>query len=327
MNLLVDARWAGDTGIGRVFKEVMNRIPDEVSVRNVRSNVSLGHPFSPFILSKEILKSQDVDQFYSPSYMPPLYSKVPFIITIHDLNHLYYYSFFHKIYLKYIIAFIARNAKTIITVSEFSKREIVNRLGIPEDKVKVVYNGVDDVFFSNDEVLNLGFPYFLYVGNRRSYKNLEFTITAFAASKISCDFKLVLSGKPDQHLLNLIKKLGIENRIYFYGFIPEPELPKLYKGAYGLLFLSLMEGFGLPVLEAMASCTPVITSNSTSLKEIGSDSAILADPLNLKASIKEIENLANGKYDYKELVERGQLRAKEFSWERTASETWEIILA
>ncbi|MGM9476202.1 glycosyltransferase family 4 protein [Pedobacter sp. GSP4] len=326
MNLLVDARWSGDTGIGRVFKEVMKRMPEGVTVRNIKSSISLGHPFSPITLGMELLKAGNIDQFYSPSYMPPVHSSSPFIITIHDLNHLYYYSYFHKIYLKYIIAFMAKNAKAIITVSKFSKYEIVNKLGIPKEKVKVVYNGVDDIFLSNNEALNLGFPYFLYVGNRRSYKNLEFMITAFAAAVISNEFKFVISGQPDEELLKLISRLNIQDRIYFYGFIPEDELPKLYKGAHGLLFLSLMEGFGLPVLEAMASSTPVITSNTTSLQEIGCDAAILVDPSNLKDVVKEIENLANDKCNYSELVEKGLLRAKEFSWEKTGRETWDIIL-
>jgi glycosyltransferase involved in cell wall biosynthesis len=324
MNVYIDGRWEGNTGIGRVLKEVVKAKPENVEVNLLNTLFKLGDPLSPLYISKEILRSK-CDVFYSPSYMPPIYSPIPFIVTIHDLNHLYFYSKFHKFYLKYIISFLSSNAKKIITVSEYTKKELIDKLRISAQSIEVVYNGIDNSFRSNNDVILLDRPYFFYVGNKRNYKNVIRMLQAFERAKISSDFLLLLSGTSNAELDFEINKLNICSRIRFAGNISDEDLPKFYKGAYALLFVSLMEGFGLPIIEAMSAGTPVITSNITSLPEIAGDAALLVDPFNVNVIAEAIERIVFEDDLRKGLVELGYERSKIFTWERCTENIWNII--
>lgn len=324
--ILVDSRWAGNTGIGRLYKEVMKYAPSEASCEFVSSKMGLGSLLSPLMLGEEIMKS-NAEVFYSPSFMPPAFSKKPFIFTVHDLMHLFYYSKLHKIYYEQVIARLAPKAKKIITVSHFSKSQLVELLGIPESLIKVIYNGVDGHFLQNEEEFESSRPYFLYVGNRRKNKNVPAMLTAFAKAKIPNEFMFFLSGNSDVELESLIMSLGIEKRVRYLGFIEESDLPKIYKGAHATLFASLMEGFGLPIIESMASGTPVLTSDTSSLPEIAGGSALCVNPTDISAIQAGIEKLVNDRTFYLDCVVKGLERAKDFSWEKTAAETWETILS
>ena len=216
--ILIDSRWAGNTGIGRLYQEVMKHAPANSNLEFVQSKMGLGNLLSPLMLGEEIKKS-DADIFYSPSFMPPAFSKAPFIFTVHDLMHLFYYSKLHKIYYEQVIARLAQKAKKIITVSHFSKSQLVDILGLPSDLIRVIYNGVDDHFLENEEEYVSIRPYFLYVGNRRKNKNLPAMLTAFAKARIPNDFMLYLSGDTDEDLESLIGTLGIQKRVRFLGFI------------------------------------------------------------------------------------------------------------
>jgi glycosyltransferase involved in cell wall biosynthesis len=324
-SILIDSRWDGETGIGRMYREIMARKPAEVNVSEVQSNMALGHLLSPVMLAKEI-RNSTAELFYSPSFMPPLYAKIPFVFTIHDLMHLFYYSPLHAVYYKQVIARCAAKAKKLITVSEFSKNQLIEHLGLKEDLISVIYNGISPSFLSNTEASITERPYFLYVGNRRKNKNVPTMIKAFAAAKIPQDFVFALSGYPDPELMALIKKLDVEKRVQFLGFIPEEALPKCYKGAFATMFVSLMEGFGLPVLESMASGTPVLTSSASSLPEIAGNAALCVDPMDVDAISSGIEKLVNDKEYYRQCVDRGKLRAAEFSWDDTARQTWDLLL-
>jgi glycosyltransferase involved in cell wall biosynthesis len=324
-SILIDSRWDGETGIGRMYREIMARKPGEVNVSEVQSQMALGHLLSPVMLAKEI-RNSTAELFYSPSFMPPLYAKIPFVFTIHDLMHLFYYSPLHAVYYKQVIARCATKAKKLITVSEFSKNQLVEHLGLKENLISVIYNGISPSFLSNTETSITERPYFLYVGNRRKNKNVPAMIKAFAAAKIPQDFVFALSGYPDTELMVLIKKLDVEKRVQFLGFIPEEALPKCYKGAFATMFVSLMEGFGLPVLESMASGTPVLTSSASSLPEIAGNAALCVDPMDVAAISSGIEKLVNDKEYYRQCVDRGKIRAAEFSWDDTARQTWDLLL-
>ncbi|MEP0711488.1 MAG: glycosyltransferase family 1 protein, partial [Algoriphagus sp.] len=302
--ILVDSRWAGNTGIGRLYQEVMNYPPAEVSCEYVKSKMGLGSLLSPLMLGEEIKKS-NAEVFYSPSFMPPAFSKVPFIFTVHDLMHLFYYSKLHKIYYEQVIARLAQKAKKIITVSHFSKSQLVEILGIPDELIRVIYNGVDDHFLKNEEEFVSIRPYFLYVGNRRTNKNVPAMLTAFAKARIPNDFMFYLSGNEDPELAILIGSLGIQKRVRFWGFIEEVDLPKLYKGAHATLFTSLMEGFGLPIIESMASGTPVLTSNTSSLPEIAGGAALCVNPHEVGAIQSGIEKLVDDEDFYVECIVKG----------------------
>lgn len=324
MKVLVDSRWDGDSGIGRVYREVVKRVPADVTILNVNNSFSLGNPLSPLYLAKQIVKGA-ADIFWSPSFMPPLYSKIPYIITVHDLMHLYYYSRLHACYLRYVLAPLFKKSRNIITVSKYTKQLLIAELGLKGDSINLVYNGVDDSFFTNSDIYKFDRPYIVYVGNRRSYKNIERMIVAFSRANIHTDTVFALSGHSSPELAKIIKQNNIEDRVCFLGYIEEERLPSLYKGASALFYMSLMEGFGLPIIEAMASGTPVITSNTSSLAEVSNGAAAICDPLNVKEMTEQLELVLNNLGFRDELRTKGLENAKRFVWAKTAKQTWEII--
>lgn len=324
--VLIDNRWMGDTGIGRLCKEVINHTPDEVNSSFVSSNMGLGNLFSPLMLGNEIRKHKP-EIFYSPSFMPPVAFSTPYIFTVHDLMHLFYYTKMHRVYYQQVIAKLAKKAKAIITVSHYSKQQLVDLLGIREELISVIYNGVDPSFYQNREAHAIGRPYLLYVGNRRKNKNLAAMLVAFAQADIPKEFVFLLTGNPNPELIVLLSKLRISSRVRFLGFVKESELPKLYHGAYATMFVSLMEGFGLPVIESMASGTPVLTSSESSLPEVAGGAALCVNPYNVDAITSGINKLVSDQELYSELKEKGLRRAQDFSWKKTAQETWNTILS
>lgn len=324
--VLIDSSWEGDTGIGRLYREVMARKPDSVEAISLIQETNPAGILAPYHLAQKIKESEG-DVFYSPTFIPPLFSDMPFVFTIHDLMHLFFYSRFHKEYYRWIIGPLAKKAKKIITVSEFSKSLLVEKLGIDSKLIQVIYNGVGENFLQNDRKHQLDRPYFLYVGNRRNYKNIPAMLEAFSRADIPRDFIFAMSGNPDSEIEFLIHKLGIENRVRFLGMIPEEDLPAVYKGAHATLFVSKMEGFGLPIVESMASGTPVLISSTSSLPEIAGGAAIAVPYDDLRAIQLGIEILVKDQSTYISCVEKGLMRAREFSWEKTAKQTWETILA
>lgn len=324
--IIIDSNWDGETGIGRLYREVMARKPDFVNTLDLLPEANPASLLAPFQLAKK-LQGTSADTFYSPTFFPPLYSKIPFVITIHDLMHLFYYSRMHREYYRWIIGPLAKKAKKIITVSEYSKSLLVDKLGIPADLIRVIYNGVGENFLQNDREYELDRPYFLYVGNRRNYKNLPAMLEAFSRADIPRDFVFALSGHPEPVIEAQIRELGVEGRVRFLGMIPEEDLPAVYKGAHATLFVSKMEGFGLPIVESMASGTPVLTSTNSSLPEIAGGAAICVDPESPKAIQQGIELLVNDENAYISCIEKGLIRVRDFSWEQTATQTWETILA
>jgi len=326
MNVLIDSRWKGNTGIGRLYQEVISRKPPHVTDLYIHSNLNLGSMYTPFMLAREI-RSSAADIFYSPSFMPPLYTNKPFIITIHDLMHLFYYSKMHRLYYKQVIARLAKRAKSIITVSHFSKQQLTALLGIDERLITVIYNGVDERFSLNEKSYILDRPYLLYVGNRRKNKNIPAMLTAFAQAKIAKDIMFAFTGYADSAILQEAQRLKIDGRIKFLGFIPESELPQLYKGALATIYVSLMEGFGLPILESMASGTPVLTSNVSSLPEIAGTAASCVNPLDIAAIAQGIEQLINNTELRQHYIAAGIERVLNFQWEHTAIQTWKTILS
>lgn len=325
-NVLIDNRWEGDTGIGRLCREIIKHTPAEVNSTFVTSKMGLGNLFSPLMLGNEIRKARP-EIFYSPSFMPPVAFSTPYIFTIHDLMHLFYYSKMHRMYYQQVIARLAKKAQKIITVSEFSKQQLVELLDIKSDLIRVIYNGVDPSFALNHEKHEMGRPYLLYVGNRRKNKNLAAMLVAFAQAKIPKDFVFLLTGNPNPELIVLLSKLRITSRVRFLGFVKESELPKLYKGAYATMFVSLMEGFGLPVIESMASGTPVLTSSESALPEIADGAALCVNPYEVETITDGINRLVSEKELYNALVEKGLRRAQDFSWQVTAKQTWDTILS
>ncbi len=231
---------------------------------------------------------------------------------------------------------LLRRAQAVITVSEFSRNDIIETFDVKPDRVHKIYNGCDHTMYNTtcnsnqiDQTLNqlgISLPYLLYVGGQTPRKNLPGLIKAFALvqRKNSFPHQLILAG-PFNHLRPEIDEAiavsGCSEDIRVLGYVPNESLPVLYQGAAALIFPSLYEGFGLPVIEAMACGTPVVTSNTTSLPEVAGDAAKLVDP-------KSIEDIARGILQIieesdtarAERVKKGIMQSEKFSWKRCAEE-------
>lgn len=265
---------------------------------------------------------------FLPGYIPPLFSSVPFVFTIHDLNHVdrpENSSWLKKLFYRYIIWGGCQRASLVFTVSEFSKQRIVAWAGISPDKVVNVGNGVDESFHIDVPPWLPGFPYVLCVSNRKLHKNERRLVLAFASAKIDPSIRLVFTGDATAELLALCGDLGIVERVHFAGRVSEAALPQLYRGAICLAFPSLYEGFGLPVIEAMACGTPVITSNTTSLPEVAGGAALLVDPESVTEIQKAIERLAKDQSLRQTLRQSGLEQAQRFSWNETARKAGEAL--
>jgi glycosyltransferase involved in cell wall biosynthesis len=213
----------------------------------------------------------------------------------------------------------------VLTVSEFSKQEILEWAGLPEEKVLVVGNGVGSEFSPEGKRHVPGYPYLFYVGNFKPHKNLERLLKAFARSGLPGEVRLLCTGNPDEPSLRLIRDMGLENCVIFKGVIPDEELPAYYRGALALVFPSLYEGFGLPALEAMACGTPVVTSGITALPEVVGDAAVVVDPYDVESIAWGIRRVVEDNTLREELCRKGIERAKHFSWDRTAELTWKVL--
>lgn len=325
MKLLIDDRWIGLNGIGRYARALVDRFPsEEVSVMGVGEAWPIKNPMAPISLSLAIAKFKP-EVFWSPGFIPPFTDKVPFIITIHDLIHLGFGSRARVFYYNSVIRPLSKKAFRIITDSEYSRQEIINWTGLPIDRVTVAYCGVNADYTSVGERYNFGRPYLLYVGNRRNHKNLVRLVRAFAASKFPRDVALAFSGDADEQLMRLAKRVSIADQLVFLGRIEESHLPAVYRGALGVVFVSLYEGFGLPALEAMACGIPVLTSNVTSLPEVVGDAAICVDPYDIDAIAQGIDRLIGDAQLRTKLRDDGIERAKEFTWDRTARIVWGVL--
>lgn len=324
-DITIDNRWANQGGIGRYLFEITKKIEKK---NLIIPDFPIFHPLEQFFLLY-YLKRSKTNLYFTPGINPPILWNGPFIFTIHDLIPINYNeetSLLKQIYFKTLLKYGIKKAKKILTVSEFTKSEIIKLFNCKEEKIEVIYNGVDSKFKEKGEKYAPGFPYILYIGNKRPHKNIERAIIAYATSEYKNNLKFILSGNPTPELSKIIRKYKIENNIIFKGFIEENDLPTYYRGAKALLFPSLYEGFGLPALEAMACGTPVITSNVTSLPEIVKNAACLVNPYEIQ-SIKDGLNktLSNTSYR-KSLITSGLARAQKFNWDQSAEKFKNIFL-
>lgn len=223
-------------------------------------------------------------------------------------------------------------ADYIITVSECSKRDIIKYLKVDENKIQVIYNGVDEVYkkILNHEMIdatkkkyNIDGKYLLYLGTLEPRKNIETIIKAYNLFN-KCNnenIKLVLAGKKGwlyDDIFKLIKEFRIEDKVIFTDYVDDDDKPALYQGAEIFLFPSLYEGFGIPVVEAMASRTPVITSNSSSLPEVAGDAAIITDPMDYEEISRSIERILDDSKLRENMINEGIKQADKFNWDESA---------
>jgi glycosyltransferase involved in cell wall biosynthesis len=322
--VLFDARWIGNSGTGRFAREVKNLLPNLEEFQRERRP---SHPLDPVLLGMELWQRRP-KLFFSPGYNSPVGWPKPFVFTLHDLHHLCVKdnsNALKRAYYKYVIRPACHRAAFVLTVSEYSKREITAWAGLKEEKIINVGNGVGLPFTPTGRKYEPGYPYLLYVGSRKPHKNLPRLLEAYSISGIRRDVRLVLSGSVDQHISGKIEQLGLSGNVVFINLDADQNLSDVYRGALALVFPSLYEGFGLPPLEAMACGIPVLTSNLCSLPEVVGDAGVLVDPLVVEAIADGIRRLVQDSGLRAELRQKGLLRAKEFSWDKTAGRIREAL--
>ncbi len=262
------------------------------------------------------------------------------IITIHDLLSLRFnnISTHQRFYFKYLLPYMVSRAKLIIAVSETTKKDIIHFLKCPEDKVQVIYNGYDELLYNNNitgsskgiykeyGVQN----YFLAIGPTYPHKNFELLIDAYNGLDINIkqQFPLVIAGGKNNYLNTLkqyVKEKNAGGSIHFIGYVPATLMPALYKEAYALVFPSLYEGFGFPLLEAMACGCPVLTADISSMPEVCGNAALYFDPYNKQSLQLQLQSIVANKILYDDLKEKGLSRVKQFSWSKTVNQLKVII--
>jgi glycosyltransferase involved in cell wall biosynthesis len=267
--------------------------------------------------------------YFSPGYNCPIGNPCRFIFCLHDLNHLHVpenSSRLKRLYYASVIRPAVRNSEAVITVSQFSRDAICEWARVNECKIINVGNGVSDHFEPNGPVKTFGpRQYFLHVGSDRPHKNLRRIIEAFFNSGLSRDFDFVTTAIPTMELASLVNSNSRAGCVRFLGPVAEEELPALYRGAHGLICASIYEGFGLPIVEAMACGTPVITSSVTSMPEVAGNAAIIVDPYDVEALADGMLKLASDAELRHSLRSRGIERAKMYSWQLTALRVQNIL--
>ncbi|MBX4266149.1 glycosyltransferase family 4 protein [Clostridium estertheticum] len=365
MKIAIDARGINlynGTGIGTYTENVLKNLITIDSVNNYHIFWS-GNNFES--IKKEnckiIMTSKKHQRFFEDYYFPENISKenidiyhmpqngIGFsqaisckkVVTIHDLIP---YVMPETVGRGYLLKFlkempiIVGNSDGIITVSEFSKRDILKYFPIDESKIFVTplaadskYTPLDKLHCKNflEKAYNLNNPFLLYIGGFSERKNVASAITAFSKvyKDLSENYDLVIVGDyrdSGQKLMKLTNELNMLSHVIFSGFVPEEHLPLFYNSCAALIYPSFYEGFGLPPLEAMNCGTPVIASNLTSIPEVVGDTGILINPYDIEGIALAIGNLLSSENLRSELSAKALLRAKQFSWQNTAGHTLKV---
>jgi len=290
------------------------------------------------------LKGKNIDVYHYPHFDLPLLQNNNSVITIHDLKYIIAPEFFpefsliKKKYMNFFYRFSGQKAKKIIVVSESTKNDLISLFKIPNEKIVVIPLAARDDFqpAKNQEQIQIKLKekgiynkYFLVVGERRPHKNLVRIIEAFKIFRKRCTAKydLIIVGKKYANYSEPEKKisvLNLENDVILTGYVSDDWLPIYYQGAEALIFTSLYEGFGIPIAEAMACGTPVITSNISSMPEVAGDAALYVNPYDSEAIAEKMETLVKNRVLSNELKQKGAKQVKKFNWHRTAEQTLSV---
>ena len=275
------------------------------------------------------------------SYAGPVITSCPMAVAVHDVSYKRHPAWFSprdRVVLNTGVGMTVRRARAVITLSEFSRREIVRFYPAASARVHAVHLAPGQEFvatgqYADQEVrarLGIETPYILAVGSLQPRKNLVRLLHAFASLANRADFRhrLVFTGKvawQGEDVDAEMVRLGLASRVIRTGYVPPTDLPALYRGADVFVYPSLYEGFGLPVLEAMACGTPVIASSTSAVAEVAGDAARLVDPLSTEDLAAAIDELCVSPDERRRYREKGLARSREFSWTRTAARTMEIL--
>jgi glycosyltransferase involved in cell wall biosynthesis len=370
MKIGFDFRMGGsiNSGIGRYVFELLKKILERDQVNNYlifynANNVdgedlmALGkyanaallptsirhYSIAEQLLLPRVLNRHNLDLVHFPNFNVPVLYKKPYVVTIHDMVHhkisghkkstlIFFYGY------KYIIRKAAERARKIVTVTQAAKQDIVQLLGIPEQKITVIYEAPflkstsDPAVAAVKEKFMLRRPYFLFVGTLERKKNLISLAQGFDVflDKYKLDMDLVIAGKPDRHYPDIkFQALEIKhrNRLVFTDFVNDSDLSALYQGAYAFVTASLHEGFGLPGVEAMRFGLPVLASNTEVFNEVYDNAAIYFDPINPADIADKMRLIAQDTQFYEQMREKSLNRSTAFSWDTAAGQTLEVYNA
>ena len=304
--------------------------------------IEIGSNFYPlweqFSLPRAV-NQLNLDMLHCTSNTAPIRCKVPLILTLHDIifleprdksNKSFYQDMGWR-YRRFVVPRILKKCKRIITVSDFEYNNIITKLQIPEEKMVMIYNGYNKWFrpVEDTELIYQQYieepGYFFFLGNTDPKKNTERTLIAYSKYLEMSDVKrkLLMADLDRGYLDEIIDRNDIGNirdHIVMPGYIKNADLPYIYNNAFAFLYTSLRESFGIPLLEAMACGTPVITSNTSSMPEIGGSEVIMVNPLNTNEITEMMLLLEKDKALYQKQKDIGIIRAQQFSWEYTAEQ-------
>jgi len=289
---------------------------------------------------KSALKRYKIDVFFSPDGYLSLASSIPQIGVIHDINFEHYpkdLPLLARKYLQYFFPKFAKKATRIITVSNYSKADIVNSYKIEPSKVEVIWNGASSKFKLLEMEVKIqcqnriaqGCPYFLFVGSIHPRKNVHRLIEAFALfkSKTKSDVKLVIVGESmwNKRDFKLTVDAEIKSEIIFTGHVSIDELALIMGSALALTYVPYFEGFGIPLVEAMKCGTPIISGDRTSLPEVAGEAALYCNPFDVVDIAEKMQMLQDSKELQQELQLKSIERSQAFSWDVSAHRVWEVI--
>ncbi|MDA0244187.1 MAG: glycosyltransferase family 1 protein [Chloroflexi bacterium] len=274
-----------------------------------------------------------LDLFHSPDFvLPPVSGRIPTLLTVHDLSFVHYPHVYTPPLIKYlnsVVPWSVERATHVLADSAATQRDLMELWGVPESKITVLYSGVDMRFHPVGDAARLTAvrqryglgqrPYILTVGTVQPRKNYQMLIRAFAPIAQRQNHNLVIAGGKGwlyDDILAEVHTQGLVGRVLFTEFVDDADLPALYSGASLFTFPSLYEGFGLPLLEAMACGVPVISSDASCLPEVAGDAAVLLPPHDQGAWTEAMQSLLDNPVDCAQLVASGYAQAKRFTWER-----------
>ena len=288
-----------------------------------------------------ILRKLEADLFFSPDSYLSLRSNVPQIAIFHDLNFEHRpkdVPFFAKHYYRYFFPKYAHKAERIIAVSEFTKQDIIRQYHISPEKIKVVYNGANERFAPVEpsvqqavrEKYTNGAPYFVFVGAFNPRKNLTNLFRAFDLYKSRHDtpVRLLVIGEKmywTREIEEAYRRMQFRDQVVFTGRLQMEELTSVIGSALAMTYVSFLEGFGIPIVEAFRAHVPVITSNITSMPEIAGDAALLVNPGDKEDIARAMEKISKDEKLRNQLIAKGLQRRKDFSWDKSASRIWEVL--
>jgi len=312
--------------VGKGNKSLYEDLPDNFKLKEVgfwNMNRYLRLIWEQLILPGTLNKT---DVLWSPGFVSPIWKRCKYVLTIHDMTfftHPEVHTLITRMYYKIFMGKAAKKADKIICVSEYTKNEVMRLLGVPEEKLIVSLESCDERFVQIEGERK---KYVLFVGMLEPRKNVVRLIEA--CKSLPEPYKLLVAGKKGwmcNEIFEKVKTLGMENKVEFLGYVEDEKLPKLYQEATVFVYPSLHEGFGIPVLEAMRCGCPVITSNVSSLPEVGGEAALYVKPKDVVELEGQILKVIGDPQLRKEMSIKGLEQAKKFNWKDVAIKTLEAL--